>query len=416
MEIDRVTKILTLLLIGLLLYCHSIQANQSNYLNDNNRAVLMLKQGRHQDAIALLKQLLKKNPQNELIRKNLHNAYLSAGMAMLRKPDYQTLSALMLEAQRFDDNEHLFRVMRGRALFSLKKYNEAEIDLQMARSMGGPDTQVLFLLGNVFYATDRMYDAFDVLESARMLDPGNDAIEQMYSKVQRELSVEKDMQKEYGRHFTITFEGDNNNIIGTEVINALENIYYSLGSLMDYYSEQQTPVILYSRKQFKELTRSPDWSGGLYDGKVRLPVGGIDTVDEKVKKLLAHEYMHAILREIAGRNIPCWLNEGLAQLAEYEQEDRTLVMFEQARKHGMLFKLAALETSFKNYSGMRAMLAYEQSYSFVRFLRDEFGWYPLHELVFALGEKLTISDAIDRAYGGFGVNYKSLEKRWLNSF
>lgn len=416
MKTKQVATILMSLLLALLLYCPGAQADQRSYHDDNNRAVQMLNQGKHKDAIELLKQLSEKLPQNEVIRKNLQNAYLSAGIALSQKKDYQALASLMLEAQEFDGKNRLFRVMSGLALFRLNKYDEAEVNLQIARSMGEPDAQVLFMLGKIFYATDRMHDAFEVLGSARMLDSGNKAIEVMYKKVQRELAVEQDMKKEYGRHFTITFEGNANDLLGSDVLNALEDIYSHLGSLMDYYPEQQTPVILYSRKQFKDITHSPDWSGGLYDGKIRLPIGGIETVGKRVKQLLTHEYMHVILRDIAGANIPCWLNEGLAQLSEYEQEDRKMVLFEKARRHNKLLKLAALEGSFKNYSGMHAMLAYEQSYSFVRFLRDEYDWYRLQKLVFALGDGLTISEAIDRAFGEFGVNYKSLEKRWLESF
>jgi hypothetical protein len=283
----------------------------------------------------------------------------------------------------------------------------------MARDMGKPEPQILFMLGNIFYATDRLHDAFEVLGSARMLDPDNNAINDMYKKVQRELAVEQDMEKEYGRHFIITFDGKENDVLGQNILNTLEDIYYHLGSLLDYYPEQQTPVILYTRKQFKDLTNSPDWSGGLYDGKIRLPIGGIDAVDSKVSRLLAHEYMHVILREIAGTNIPCWLNEGLAQLAEYEQEDKSLILFERMKRQKKLFKLASLEEPFKNFSGMLAKLAYDQSYSFVRFLRDEYGWYAIQNLVFSLGDGLSVPAAIDKA---FGKNYKSVEKQWLESF
>ena len=39
--------------------------------------------------------------------------------------------------------------------------------------------------------------------------------------------------------------------------------------------QHDIPVILYSRELFDEITRSPAWVAGTYDGKIRMPVGGL---------------------------------------------------------------------------------------------------------------------------------------------
>jgi len=388
---------------------------QRSYISDNNQAVLRLNSGDFLGGIELLKQSLDKLPGDETIRANLRKAYLAAGLAFLKRKDYATLEKVMLEAQQFDDRQRNFWLLRGHALLRLQRYDEAEVDLVQARGMGEPDAQLLYMLGQVYYATDRMSEAFDVLESAALLDSQHQEIGQMFDKVRRELAVEREMDKEYGGHFIITFDGDENSDLGLEVLKTLEDIYNDLGSRLDHYPDPRVTVILYSRKQFAELTRSPDWAGGLYDGKIRLPVGGINRVDERVKQSLYHEYMHVILRDIAGNNLPYWLNEGLAETAEREFGSTESAAFPLGQQQAKLFSLQVLEGPFRNYRGQQVMLAYEQSYSFVHYLIDEYGWVQMRELLFALADGLTISAAVDRAFGIYGVSYQSLEKNWRES-
>ena len=40
-------------------------------------------------------------------------------------------------------------------------------------------------------------------------------------------------------------------------------------------------MVLYSKEQFRDVTQSPSWAGGLYDGRIRLPVAG--RIDEKAR-------------------------------------------------------------------------------------------------------------------------------------
>lgn len=385
------------------------------YVDGNNQAVELLEQGHYLEAIELLKKSLASVPYNELIQRNLLHSYLAAGQGLMQQKRYAELAELMLEAQEFDDTQRDFWQLRGYALLQLKQYYEAEIELQEARAMGAPDVQILFMLGKIYYNTDRMYEAFDVLESAFLHDPDNHAVSRMLEKVRRELAVEKKMAKEYGGNFIITFDGEQNDDLGRDVLEVLEEAYNWVGLQLDYYSEERITVILYSRQQFSSLTNSPDWAGGLYDGKIRLSVGGISSVNSAVRALLYHEYMHVVLRDIAGKNLPSWLNEGLAEMAHAHINELDLGELVRAREQKKLFRLATLEGSFREYRGHQVSLAYQQSYSAVRFLIDEYGWHHVRDLVFALGAGASITQAIDEVLGGYGVDYQSFEERWRES-
>jgi hypothetical protein len=58
----------------------------------------------------------------------------------------------------------------------------------------------------------------------------------------------------------------------------------------------------------------PDWAAGAYDGKIRIPVGGLKTVQEAAGLLnvIVHEMTHAFLHRMAPLGLPLWFNEGIA--------------------------------------------------------------------------------------------------------
>lgn len=404
-------RVLLLSLVFGLLLQGPLYAN----LQENNQAVKLLQQGRYLEGLALLQDAQQKQPYDEVIRENLRAAYMVTGQKLVSEQRYEEALQVLYEAQQFDDSQRSFYIMRGYALLRLEKYAEAEVELQEARGMGDPDVNILHMLGKVYYNTDRMYEAFDVLEDAEWNDPDNHAVKQMLEKVRRELAVEKGMEKEYGGHFVITFEGGENDDLGGEVLEVLEDAYNWIGLQLDHYPEQRVTVILYSRRQFSELTNSPDWAGGLYDGKIRLPVGGIASVDARVRGLLYHEYMHVVVRDIVGNNVPAWLNEGLAEVAERHVTAAPVEVLPLARQQDKLLPLQALEQSFHKLEGMQVALAYEQSYAVVSFLIERYGWHNVRDLLFALREHKTFFEAIEEVLGIDSMTYKTLQRRWLQA-
>ena len=49
--------------------------------------------------------------------------------------------------------------------------------------------------------------------------------------------------------------------------------------------------MLYKHRDYADVTRSPEWAGAVYDGKIRLPLAGIQAVDKRLVAILYHEYM-----------------------------------------------------------------------------------------------------------------------------
>ncbi|MDT8421009.1 MAG: peptidase MA family metallohydrolase [Desulfuromonadales bacterium] len=402
---------LALILSAVLFFSCAAAAERPSYVL-NQQAMQRMEKGEYTEAIRLLQRALEIQPQQDVLRYNLGQAYLRAGEQLIREYRYAEASQMLETGKQYDGQEARFWLFNGLALLKANDYLYAESELHEAWSMTGDEVQVLTLLGRLYYHTDRMREAVDAWERVLILSPQDQVVTEQLERLRRELAVEQEMGKEYGGHFIINYDGEVPPSLGNDVLEVLEDAYDWVSGQLGHYPQRRIPVILYANTDFSNLTNSPDWAAGVYDGKIRLPAGGISQVDSRVRGLLFHEFMHVVVRELAGNNVPLWLNEGLAEVASAEHLSPNMTLLEQARESGTLFTWPELESSARQFSAARAGLAYLQSYDFVRFLLDEYGWFQMRELLDALGSGATISAAIDRALGFYAVDYATLQLRW----
>src|SRR5262249_38660467 len=73
---------------------------------------------------------------------------------------------------------------------------------------------------------------------------------------------------------------------------------------------------LYTNQAFADITRAPKWVGALNDGKLRIPVQGLESVTPELEHILRHELTHTFVNEKTHGRSPVWLQEGLAQWME----------------------------------------------------------------------------------------------------
>ena len=97
----------------------------------------------------------------------------------------------------------------------------------------------------------------------------------------------------------------------------LDRAYWRIGLLLGgTYPNEPVPVVLYTGEQFRDITRSPSWAAGAYDGIIRVPMRGALDNPTELDRVLSHEFAHALIRNLAPRGVPTWLNEGLATALE----------------------------------------------------------------------------------------------------
>jgi len=237
----------------------------------------------------------------------------------------------------------------------------------------------------------------------------------MVDKVRREEKIESRMEKGYSSMFSISYEGGTTSDLATAILETLETAFNRVGSDLTYYPVTHIPVILYTRKDYRSVTAGPVWSGGLYDRKVRLPIGGTSELTPPLKGLLFHEYTHVVVGELTKGNCPVWLNEGLAEIEGRREYDSPLSELAGAVKTNRLLAITELEKSFASLNPKDAALAYQQSYALVRFMIASYGWYKIRDLLDNLGRNMKIDVAIASAFADFGLDYQGIVREWQSS-
>ena len=259
-----------------------------------------------------------------------------------------------------------------------------------------------------------MYEARESLRQARELG-GAEGVDEMLAKVEREWQLEQGMEHDLSGVFRISFADNGQSDLATVILETLDDAYAELGAEIEFYPDIEVPVLLYGRREFETVTRSPDWAGAAYDGKTRIPLGGVTRMTPQLRGLLYHEYAHVMIRFLGKGRVPTWINEGFAELAGRRYHDPGLDHLEGAAVAGSLLSWDRLALSFKDLSTEQAKLAYEQSYSFCSYLVEMFGWFYFKDLIERLADGDDVATAFAATYGEYGMDWAKLQRYWQDS-
>jgi tetratricopeptide (TPR) repeat protein len=235
----------------------------------------------------------------------------------------------------------------GPALASLKK--AVELDPEFA--------EALTMLAQLAYAGGNADLAIRSLEKASALRPRDGRLAETLDRWRRESSVHSSYLEKPAGHFRILYEGSTQQSIGDRVARVLESGYASIGRTLNSYPSETLTVILYTDREFQDITRSPSWATGRYDGRIRVAVGGALRLSE-LDRVVTHELVHAIVASAAPRRVPAWLNEGLATYLE--SSDRSWVPGV-IHRASTVIPLADLAAGFGGLDEQSALVAYAES-------------------------------------------------------
>ena len=175
-----------------------------------------------------------------------------------------------------------------------------------------------------------------------------------------------------GAHFRVLFEGPEDQALARRVVEMLERQHSRIGQLLRSYPEGSIDVVLYTLQQFQDVTRAPAWAAGAYDGVIRVPARGAGSQLDDLERVLAHEFVHALVARVGGSEVPAWLNEGLAVVLEPGGSvDDMRQMLE--RGAGISPPLQTLHAGFGGMNATTAQLAYAVSAVAVQRMLDRRG-------------------------------------------
>jgi tetratricopeptide (TPR) repeat protein len=399
-------------LLPLLLAVHVLQALCADPPIADDAAIELSQQGEQEKALEELQKRFSLFPYDESIRKRLTAAYGSMGKQQLKRMQFDEAAENFENARKLSPDNQEYGILKGIALYAGKKYDAAAVELEQARRNGGDNLTILLYLGHVYYDSGDLEKAIEDWDRALAMEPGNKHIRDMAYKARRELAVESRMERGYSSMFVISYDEGTRSELADTVLDTMESAYNRVGYDLSYYPVTRVPVILYTRRDYRSVTAGPEWSGGLYDGKVRLPIGGALEITPMLRGVLHHEYTHVVVGELTKGNCPTWLNEGLAEVEGRKEFSPPVAELETAAKTGEFIPFKTLEKSLAALDTRKAALAYQQSYSLVSFMISTYGIHKVREILVNLGRGMGSEAAISGAFADYRLDFEGILKEW----
>ncbi len=260
-------------------------------------------------------------------------------------------------------------------------------------------------LGQVLYRMGDLGRAIQTYEILIADAPDDRDAQATLERWRRELELHDRMRQAVGSHFTVSFEGPAEASLAAKALECLDAAYWRIGQLLGTYPSDPISVVLYTTEQFRDITRSPAWAAGAYDGIIRVPMRGALDNEQELNRVLAHEYAHALIRTLATRGVPAWLNEGFA--TSLESGDLEWAQKAVGRAGGGV-SLLRLQSGFGRFTGAQAHLAYATSALAVRRLLEEEGGFAIANLFRDLGSGIDFESAfahrMQRSFADFKAN------------
>ena len=328
-------------------------------------------------------------------------ARLQEANRALKRGNYDTAAALYRELT--DDTDVDFVEARAGHAVSLMALGEDDMAYSvvldsLARAPRHP--ALLELRGDLLNRQERVEDALRSWREA-FEHSANDRLREKMLKAERELQASRDYALTTSPHFNLRYDGQVDLELAASMTELLEELYWSLAETFELAPLQPITVVLYPQQEFRDVTQLPEWVGGVYDGKVRVPLGGLRRLDPVARRLLTHELTHAFVHAKTRGQAPRWLHEGLAQ----RLEGRRLSVVDRQGMLQRLHETAPAEWEAPGFS-------YPIALSLTSHLEDRGGFHGLLRLLRQLGEGTELDQALRSVYGS---SYAEICRDWAES-
>ena len=219
------------------------------------------------------------------------------------------------------------------------------------------DPELLALAGAAAWRADEADLALSYWKRSLELYP-NPRIEALYKQVLRETQSDQSNQRIVGTKVLLRYEGLSISAdTAREMVSVVDREFARISSQLGCTTDERVVAIAQSRDAYMKTTGAAEWSGGQFDGRIRVPVFGPGALDALTRRTLAHETVHACLSMIG--DWPAWLHEGIAQKLSGESLTPALrQQIAQMVRDGKLPSLNRLADGWGSLNTEQARLAY----------------------------------------------------------
>jgi len=251
--------------------------------------------------------------------------------------------------------------------------------------------EMYHIVGKAHYYQQEISKSVEFFEKALDLDESA-KIRTSLNKALSEVRAGGGNKTQRLAHFIVSYDGGAMESTGRMVIDTMDRSYASLKTQLGFEPPERVVVILYTRRDYNEMG-GPDWSAGLFDGKIRVPVRGLQRLDEKIKTTLHHELAHAFIHARAGKNAPRWIHEGIAEYVEGVRTEDNGDLLGRILREGHSFE-TCLPTARCD-----PRMFYPAASSIIDYVIQQRGMGGIRDILTALGEGEDMDSTLRRIVG-----------------
>jgi hypothetical protein len=260
------------------------------------------------------------------------------------------------------------------------EYSKALEYLTRAKRVAPDSPDVAKLSGWASYGLNKIPEAVTEWKRALQLRQDPDVATAL-ARAERDARMERDFRDGQTSHFSMKYSGAVPPALAAGILRALEIDFDQISALLNYTPAEPVGVILYPNEQFEDITRAPAWVGAINDGRIRVPVQGLDSVTDELARVLRHELTHSFLQQKTLGRCPTWLQEGIAEWMEGRRIGTVAAALIAAYDNHSAIPLSDLEVSWLKLSGTGASFAYAWSLAVVETILARDGISDLERLL-----------------------------------
>lgn len=331
-------------------------------------------------------------------------AYYSAGRFEHTRGNRDRALEYLKEAVRYYPDSTVVLESYASLLMNASRPREALPWAEQAARQSPKSADAQMVLGYALYQNDRTKEAVAAWKKALELRPSA-TVQAMLDKAQRELGAEEGYGEQESSHFTMRYEGTQAPAaLRRAILDFLEENYQDLATRFGDSPHQSVVVVLYTDQAFFDVTQAPSWMGALNDGRLRIPLRGIDIVSGELARVLRHELTHSFINAISRGRAPIWLHEGIAQMLEGKTTAAFGRVLARGFATGHYIPLNGMEASFTSFSPAEAQIAYAEALAFVEYLDATYGFSDLVRILQRIAEgsstEVALRATIHSGYSG----------------
>lgn len=279
-------------------------------------------------------------------------------------------------------------------LLEMNQFAEAAPYALQATRLAPNSADAHSLLGYAYFHSEKTKEA--IAEFKRSLEISPDpTVAKLLDRAQREQTAEASFGEQESGHFTMRYEGGKASPeLRSAIMMTLERHYDDLVRAFGISPRQNIVVSLYTEQAFFDVTHAPAWSAAENDGKLRIPIEGLTSVDSELSRVLRHELAHSFIAQITRNRCPTWLNEGIAQSLEPATAASFGAPLGRLFAHDAEVPLNTLEGPFTGFDDRTAYVAYGESLAAVEYIVRTYGMGDVVRLLQRIGEGASTESAL----------------------